>query len=309
VTFLGNHAWSVPPLEAVAGSSHEVVGVLTRTPRPGRRGAAPRPTPVADAARRLGLPLAEVETVRAGAGFEALAGSEPDVLVVVAYGEILPPAVLEVPAVAPVNVHFSLLPELRGASPVQAALLRGLERTGVTVMVMDAGLDTGPVLRQRGEPIAPEDDAGSLGARLAGIGGELLVAALDELVAETARPTPQDEGRATSAPKLGPEARRIDWAEPAAGTVRRIRAFAPEPGALTAFRGAPLKVLRASATGPGSPPRAAPGVIEEVDASGFVVAAADGGVRLLEVAPAGRRRMRASEFVRGHRPRPGEPMA
>ncbi|MFB3738579.1 MAG: methionyl-tRNA formyltransferase, partial [Candidatus Velamenicoccus archaeovorus] len=146
VTFLGNHHWSVPALEAVARSPHRVVGVLTRTPRPGRRGTGPRPTPVAEAARRLGLPLHEVGTVTTGPGLDALAASEPDVLVVVAYGEILPPAILAIPAIAPVNVHFSLLPALRGASPVQAALLDGREGTGVTVMLMDAGLDTGPVL-------------------------------------------------------------------------------------------------------------------------------------------------------------------
>lgn len=304
VTFLGDHEWSVPSLQRLAESRHEVVRVITRPPRPGRRGGDPVPNPVADAARGLRSPLAEVETVRAGEGFAALADPEPDVLVVVAYGEILPEQLLAIPAIAAVNVHFSLLPELRGASPVQAALLQGMERTGVTTMLMDAGLDTGPVLRQRAETIAAVDDAGSLGGRLARIGAELLVETIDDLASGTARPSPQDESRATYAPKLGGDRRRIDWALPAGAIVNLIRAFAPDPGALAAFRGRPLKVVRAGVAAASG----APGTIAEVGPEGFVVAAAQGGVRILEVAPAGRRRMTAAEFARGHRPQPGEPL-
>src|SRR5918996_2611159 len=183
VAFLGNDAWPVPPLERLAGSGHEVAVVATRAPRPAGRGRAPRPTPVAEAARRLGLPLREVETVRSGEGLEALRGAEPDVLVVVAYGEILPPDVLASPAVAPVNVHFSLLPSLRGANPVARAILEGEATTGVTTMRMDEGMDTGPILLQRPEAIRDEDDAGSLGDRLSAIGGGLLVETLDAMAA------------------------------------------------------------------------------------------------------------------------------
>ena len=181
VVFLGNDPWSVPPLEALAASPHRPELVITRAPKPAGRGSKLTPTAVAEAARRLDLPLAETETVRRGPGFDALAAASPDVLIVVAYGEILPDAVLELPDIAPVNLHFSLLPELRGASPVQQALLLGLPRTGVTTMVMDAGLDTGPVLLQRDEPVLDTDDAGSLGERLAAIGGDLLVETLDGL--------------------------------------------------------------------------------------------------------------------------------
>ena len=305
MTFLGNDPWSVPSLEAVRGSGHRVGLVLTRGPRPGRRGSGSIPTAVAQAATRLDLPLTEADTVRTGRGLEALTGSSPEVLVVVAYGEILPPSVLELPTVAAVNVHFSLLPELRGASPVQQALLRGFERTGVTTMLMEEGPDTGPILRQRAEPIRDEDDAGRLGGRLARIGGDLLVASLEDLAEGTARPRPQDASRATFAPKLHPEDRRIDWQVPAEDVVNRVRAFGPEPGALTAFRGAPLKVLRAAA----SPERGSPGVVVSAGEGGLVVAAARGAVALLQVAPAGKREMSGVAFVRGRRPQLGERLA
>jgi methionyl-tRNA formyltransferase len=276
--------------------------VVTRVPRPGRRGQGPAPTPVAEAARSLGLPLAEVETVKSGSGFEALAAAAPDVLAIVAYGEILPDAALNVPNIAPVNVHFSLLPLLRGASPVQTALLLGMDETGVTTIRMDTGLDTGPILRQQEEPIGAEDDAGSLGARLARIGGDLLVQTLDDLSAGRVAPVPQDDARATFAPKLGPADRRLDWNEPAPALVNRVRAMSPDPGATASFRGQALKVLRAQAVeGSGEP-----GEIVHVDEDGFVVATGDGGFRLLEMAPAGGRRMSAADFARGHRPVRGE---
>ena len=302
MVFLGNDPWSVAPLVARAGSAHRPALVVTRLPRPARRGSRLTPTAVAGAARRLALPLAEVETVKAGPGLDRLTAARPDVLVVVAYGEILPPAVLSLPGVAPVNLHFSLLPALRGASPVQGALLQGLDRTGVTTMVMDEGLDTGPVLLSREEPIRPDDDAGSLGARLAAAGGALLVETMEGLARGDLSPRPQ-QGEPTFSPKLRPEDRRVDWSEHAEAIVRRIRALAPEPAASTGFRGGPVKVLRAEqVTDAGGDP----GAVLDVDRRGIVVGAGEGAVRLLEVAPAGRKRMTAAEFARGARPAPGE---
>jgi methionyl-tRNA formyltransferase len=244
----------------------------------------------------------EVETVKSGPGFDALARAGADVLAVVAYGEILPAAILNIPTIAPVNVHFSLLPMLRGASPVQTALLLGMERTGVTTIRMDTGMDTGPILRHRAEPIREDDDSGSLGARLAGIGGNLLVETLDDLSAGRTTPISQDDSLATYAPKLGPADRRLVWSEPAEKLVNRVRAFAPDPGAAATFRGRLLKVLRAEAVeGAGEP-----GAVIDVEESGFVVATAEGGFRPLEVAPAGGRRMSAADFARGHHPVRGE---
>lgn len=304
IAFLGNDEWSVPSLDALAGSAHDVTMVVTRVPRPARRGGALRPTPVAAAATRLGLPLAEVETVRSGPGFHRLEASAPDVLVVVAYGELLPPPVLGLPKIAPVNLHFSLLPRLRGASPVQTALLLGLDTTGVTTIWMDEGLDTGPILHRREEPIRPDDDAGSLGSRLARIGGEVLVETVNDLAGGTVWPVPQDHSQATFAPKIGSEDRRLDWSKPATALVNLVRALSPDPAAVTTFRGEPLKVLRAEAVvGDGEP-----GVVVSVAKDGFVVGTGEGGVRPLEVAPSGRRRMSAAEFVRGFRPAAGEPL-
>jgi methionyl-tRNA formyltransferase len=306
VAFLGNAAWSVPSLEALASSQHELVVVATRTPRPGRRGAGRAPTPVALAARQMDLPVAELDTVISGAGFEALAASRPDVLAVVAYGEILPPSVLGIPRRAPVNLHFSLLPKLRGAAPVQRAILEGLESTGVTTIRMDPGMDTGPVLLQAREDVLPEDDSGSLGGRLATLGGHLLAQTIDRIADGSITEAPQDEALATFAPKLRAEDRSIDWREDAVGVTRRVRAMAPEPGATTVFRGGVLKVLKASPVERHPVGGGGPGGILAASGDDLVVLAGAGAVRLDLVAPQGRRAMSGPEFVRGYRPAAGE---
>jgi methionyl-tRNA formyltransferase len=302
VAFLGNDRWSVPSLEALVASEHRVAGVVTAAPKLAGRGNALKPTAVGEAARGLGLPLWEIETIKTGPGLEALAAMTPDILAVVAYGELLPPAVLELPSIAPVNLHFSLLPELRGASPVQTALLRGFDRTGVTTIVMDEGLDTGPVLEQRSEPIRPDDDAGTLGARLATLGAEALVGSIDGLASGSVTPVPQDEALATFAPRLRSQDREMDWSEPARSLVDRIRALSPEPAAVTSFRGDAIKLYRAETVDGGGEP----GALLEVTKDGFVVGTGQGGLRPLELAPAGRRRMSGRDFVNGYRLKVGE---
>jgi methionyl-tRNA formyltransferase len=302
IAFLGNDAWSVPSLEALASSAHRVGIVVTAEPKPAGRGNRPTPTPVAEACRALDLPLAEVATIKTGSGSKTLAAAAPDVLAVVAYGEILPASVLHIPRVASVNLHFSLLPALRGASPVQTALLLGLEETGVTTIVMDAGLDTGPVILQRRETIRDDDDAGSLGARLATLGAETLVRSLDLLAAGPFAPAPQDHALATFAPKLRAADRTLVWSEPADILVRLVRALSPEPAARTTFRGEPLRVFRAE----GVDADGTPGTITDVTRAGIVVATGRGGLRPLDIAPAGRRRMSGADLVNGLRPRVGE---
>ncbi|MEX2275620.1 MAG: methionyl-tRNA formyltransferase [Actinomycetota bacterium] len=296
VAFFGNDRWSVPSLEALRRSSHKIVGVLTAAPRPAGRGSLLRTTPVSDAARAAGLSVSETERADTSAVTRTVRDAAPDVLVVVAYGELLPSDVLNLAPMGAVNLHFSLLPAFRGATPVQHALLEGLARTGVTTMLLDDGLDTGPVFDRRVEAIRPDDDAGSLGDRLARIGADLLVETLDGLAAGDLRPMAQDVGAATRAPKLGSKDRVLDWGRPAAELVNRVRALAPTPGATTTFRGRGLKVLRASAVDA----HGEPGTV--VDSEEFVVAAGRGALRLEEIAPEGRKRMQGRAFARGARP-------
>jgi methionyl-tRNA formyltransferase len=302
VVFLGSDRWSVPSLETLAASGHDVALVATRAPKPAGRGSKLTPTPVAKAARDLGLPLAEVETVKSGAGFEALQRAGPDVLAVVAYGEIVPAAVLALPSMAPVNLHFSLLPELRGAAPVQRALLEGMRATGVTTIRMDEGMDTGPILLRAEEPIDPDDDAGSLGDRLAAVGARLLLDTIDRLQAGDIEERPQNDADASFAPKLSAEDRWLDWNRPAEELFRRLRALSPDPAASARFRGDVLKIFRASLRDEGGEP----GTVTATGRDGFVVACGEGALAPLEVAPAGRKRMSAADFVRGYHPEAGE---
>src|SRR5688572_28707239 len=309
VAFLGNDVWSLPPLRALAEAPDiDVQLVVTNPPRPAGRGSELTPTAVADAARDFDLPLIEVDRVRDGAGFDALDSLDPDAIVVVAYGEILTPDVLDIPRLGALNVHFSLLPRWRGAVPVQRAILGGDEATGVTVMLMDEGLDTGPILATAETTIEPDEDAGSLGARLSELGAPLLVETLEGLDEGTVEPRSQDHTAATYASKLLPDERTIDWGQPTDAIDRRVRAFAPEPGAVATFRGGRLKVLRVTArpfedTLDASPKVGEIGVLEDDTP---IVAARGGGIELLEVAPAGRRRMSGGEWARGARIQPGE---
>jgi methionyl-tRNA formyltransferase len=310
VVFLGNDRWSVPTLEALSAATDiDVALAFTNPPRPAGRGARLTPTAVAEAAGRLGVETLEVDGVRADPGLTTIQRLDPDALVVVAYGELLTPAVLTVPRLGTVNLHFSLLPRWRGAAPVQRAILEGDEVTGVSVMLLDEGLDTGPVLDRAHAPIGG-DDAGALGERLATLGAPMVVEALRRLDAGTARPVPQDPAAATYAAKLAAEERTIDWRQPADSIARRVRAFAPSPGATTTFRGAPLKVLRAEARSVvGSLATTMPPSVGEIALGPDgepSVAAAHGALALLEVAPAGRARMRGADWARGARLRPGE---
>lgn len=303
VVFAGNHAWSVPSLvRVVRDADLEVVSVVTNPPRTAGRGSRTRPTAVADAAVQLGVQLDEVDSIREERTMDRLRALAPDLLLVVAYGELLPADVLSIFRLGAVNLHFSLLPRWRGASPVQHALLHGDRLTGVTVMLIDQGLDTGPVLARVEEPVDPSDDAGSLGGRLAEIGAGVLVESVREWVAGGLVAEPQ-RGTPTYAPKLTRLDRILDWTAPAADVVNRIRALAPDPGARTTWRGTAMNVLRAE---PGDEVTGVPGELVVTEASGVRVKAGSGVVRLLEVAPAGRRRMPASDWARGARPRPGD---
>jgi methionyl-tRNA formyltransferase len=304
VAFLGNDRWSVPTLQALAAASDvEVVLVVTNPPRPAGRGSRLRPTDVAEAAGELGLQVLEVDGVREGAGPDAIEAAEPEALVVVAYGGLLPAEVLDVPPLGTVNLHFSLLPRWRGAAPVQRAIIEGDDVTGVSVMLLDEGLDTGPVLDRVEVPIASDEDAGTLGGRLAELGAPVVVEALRSLADGSADPRPQGHAGATYAAKVSPEERELDWSHPAGAIVRRVRALAPSPGATTLFRRGPMKVLRAEVRRYGYTLEALPSVARvRIDRDGVpTVATSDGEVALLEVAPAGRARMSGADWARGAR--------
>ncbi len=301
VAFLGNSPWSVPTLEALARSDHEVVFVGTRPPVPAGRGSRLTATEVAGSARGLGLEPAEVPTVKSGEGLARLKAAEPDFLVVVAYGEILPAEVLTTPSIAAVNLHFSLLPASRGAAPLQHALIQGSAVTGVTTMLMSEALDAGDILMQVVDNVRDDDDCGSLGSRLAEVGGGLVVATLDGLAGRSLVARPQDEREATFAPKL--VNREIAWSKEAREVVNFVRALSPQPGASARFRGEILKVFRAEVVQGGSGDA---GSVLVADKDGVTVAAGGGAVRLLEVAPAGRKRMSGRDFVLGYHPAPGD---
>jgi methionyl-tRNA formyltransferase len=309
IAFLGNAPWSVAPLRTLAAESDiHVALVVTNPPRPAGRGSGLTPTAVADAAQDEALPLLEVDRIRDGPGFEALDRLDPDAIVVVAYGEILTPDVLDIPRLGCLNLHFSVLPRWRGAAPVQRAILEGDETTGVTVMVMDEGLDTGPIVQVEETAIGADEDAGTLGRRLAEIGGPLLVRSLRGMDVGSIEPRSQHHTDATYAPKLLPDERTLDWNQPAEAVARRIRAFAPDPGAVTTFRQGRLTVLRAAARGMDatSTDGLHPGRVTIEEDGTPSIDATDGLVALLEVAPAGRRRMSGADWVRGTRIKPGE---
>ena len=302
VVFWGSPDFAVPTLEALIASRHEVVGIVSRPARPKGRGRSPAVTPVTERAGAAGLTVLTPEKPRGDVFLERLSGFDPDVFLVAAYGQILPPAVLETPPQGALNVHASLLPAYRGAAPVTRALLDGREVTGVTIMRMEAGLDTGPICLQSEEPIRPDDTAGSLAARLAGRGAGLAVEALDLLEAGRLTETLQDDRLASIAAKVEPAEARIEWSRSTLFLERAVRAFDPWPGAWTTWRGERLKVFRVEAWPAAGQGR--PGEILEVHPAP-VVRTGDGAVRLVLVQPPGGRRMSGDDWIHGREARPG----
>lgn len=302
VVFLGTPGFAIPSLEALL-RTHDVVAVVTQPDRPSGRGRRLTPPPVAAFARARGIPVLQPARLRAPEVVEQLRALRPDVIVTVAYGRIIPKEILDLPPLGPINLHPSLLPKYRGASPIAAAILHGETETGVTVMYQSAELDAGDIILQRRVPIAPEDTARTLEARLAREGAEALVEAL-ALVAEGRAPRiPQEGAGSTYAGKLEKSHGRLDWTQSAARLVNVIRAMDPWPSAFTHHRGRLLKVWRARAL-PGV--AGAPGEVLAVGEEGIVVGAGDGALLLLEVQPEGGRRMTAAEYARGARLAAGE---
>ena len=294
IVFMGTPAFAVPTLQALA-ARYPVVGVVTQPARPAGRGQRLAESPIRQLARQIGLPVIQPARLREPEAMAQLAAWSPDLIVVAAFGQILKPAVLDLPVHGCVNVHASLLPRHRGAAPIPAALLAGDDETGVTIMQMDAGLDTGPMLARRAEPIRLDDTAQTLAERLAQLGAELLIETLPDYLAGRLTPQPQDEAGATYAPQLKKEDGHLDFARPAAELERRVRAFTPWPGAFALWQGQPLKILRAAVVDTAS---GQPGQVMSGE-QGPVVVCGSGGLMLLEVHPPGKRPMLAADFARG----------
>jgi methionyl-tRNA formyltransferase len=300
LAFLGSADFSVRSLRGVVDAGHQVALVVTQPDKPGDRGR-PAPRPVAEAAGELGLALWQPARLRDDEAVGRLLDLRLDALVVAAYGQILPAALLEGPRFGGINVHASLLPRWRGASPVAAAILNGDRETGVCIISMDAGVDTGPVYARRAVPIPPDATTPRLTMELAGLGAGLLVEVLGDLEAGTARAEPQDEAGATYAPRLRREDAWISWAEhTAVGVDRRVRALNPWPGVIAPLGGVEVRLL-AGGLGQDNSGAIDPGEVVRSDHRAVEVATREGAYRIDTVQPPGRRPMDAAAFLRGRR--------
>ena len=310
VLFWGTTTFALPSLRSLTDAGHEIVGVVTQPDRRAGRGRRPRPTPVKEAALAAEYPVFTPERPGRPAFLARMRALRPDLSVVAAYGHFLSREALDLPAFGSINVHASLLPELRGAAPVHWAIARGHPVTGVTIMRMVKAMDAGPILRQDGTDILSDETAGELHERLARIGAGGLVRALEMMDAGTLAEHPQDHARATFAPRLSRRDARLRWAQPAEEVARWMRAMDPAPGAWSELGGSPLKLFRpcvVHGSAPAGPEDPEPGTVVAADpGQGFRVATGEGSVEVGEVQPAGKRRMPARDWLRGRAGRAGQ---
>ncbi len=302
IVFMGTPEFSVPILEQLIGSEHQVVAVYTQPDRPAGRGRTLTPSSVKTVALAHGLPVLQPASLKGTAEVAELDELKPDAIVVAAYGQLLPQPVLDIPAFGCLNVHPSLLPKYRGASPIAAAILNGDEETGVTIMLLDAGLDSGPVLAQRAIAIEPDDTTESLGGKLARLGAELLVQTLPRWFDRSLTPEPQDETSATYTKLVAKEEGEINWQLSAVELWRRVRAFYPWPGCYTRWRGKQLKLLEAVPVTGGEglePGRVLSLSLEQEAVVGVATGAGILGLRRVQLE--GKKAMEAADFLRGHR--------
>ncbi|MBU2546903.1 MAG: methionyl-tRNA formyltransferase [Proteobacteria bacterium] len=304
IIFLGTPDFAVPSLAALAGSGEDVALVITQPDRPQGRGRKLAPPPVKVLAEELGLPIWQPASIKAPAQAERIASLAPDLMVLVAYGGLLPRSLLDVPPRGTLNVHPSLLPAYRGPAPINRAIINGDKHTGVTTILLDEGMDTGPLILSRETVIGERETAGALHDRLARLGAELLIESIAGLKAGTVSPRPQPEEGVSLAPKLSKSDGLMDWTRPAEELARLIRGLDPWPGAYTLFRGRYLKLFGAE-TGAG---RGEPGRILGLHQGLLHVAAGQGSVGLTEMQLAGKKRIPAPEFWRGQHLETGMPI-
>jgi methionyl-tRNA formyltransferase len=298
--FAGTPEFSVPALEALIASRHCVLAVYTQPDRPAGRGQQVAMSAVKQCALKHRLPVEQPQTLKDPAAVERLAQWSADLMIVVAYGLLLPKNVLDTPRLGCVNIHASLLPRWRGAAPIQRAIQAGDDESGVTIMQMDIGLDTGPMLLERITPIDARETGGTLHDRLSTLGAEAIIEAIEEIAAGTAKPREQPKDGATYAAKIRKEEASIDWSKPAIEIDRQVRAFNPWPIAETRWNGQQLRVWEASPVDKQT--SAAPGTVIATSSDGIDVAAGVGTLRLTRVQAAGRKAMPAADFLRAHRP-------
>jgi len=294
IVFAGTPDFSVPPLRALLASGHDVAGVYTQPDRPAGRGRKLSPSPVKEVAVDAGVPVFQPSNFKDPATVRELAALRPDLMVVVAYGLLLPRSVLDTPALGCVNIHASLLPRWRGAAPIQRAVLAGDRESGVTIMRMEEGLDTGPMYRADSVTLSETETGGSLHDRLSVLGAESLMAALPGILDGSLTPQVQDDAQACYAKKLDKSEAWIDWSRPALDVERQVRAFNPWPVAQTLYEDANLRIWRAHAT-PG--PGAAPGTVMQASRNGIEVATGDGLLCITELQLPGKRAMGAQDFI------------
>ncbi|MDE3017751.1 MAG: methionyl-tRNA formyltransferase [Nitrospirota bacterium] len=303
IVFMGTPEFAVASLDALLRSPHDVVGVVTQPDRPKGRGQEVVASPVKLVAQRAQIPILQPLKMKDPGFVAALQAWQPEVIVVAAFGRILPKIILDLPPRGCVNVHASLLPKYRGAGPIQWAVINGERETGITTMQMDEGMDTGAILLQEPVPIAPDDTAGTLSSKLAEVGGRLLLDTLRRLDAGDLAPRPQDHAQATMAPLLKKEDGAIDWTLPAVAIANRVRGLSPWPGAYT-YRGPErwslwkADAVEPAASGTGQP--AVPGTLLAAGKDALLVQTGSGVLRITEFQPANSRRMSVAQYLAGH---------
>ena len=303
ILFWGTPEFACVPLRALLGEGYEVVGVVTQPDKPQGRNRTLSAPPVKEIAIQETIPVFQPSTPRDPEFLEILRVMQPDVSVVVAYGHLLPDEVINLPRMGTLNIHASLLPALRGAAPIQAAIRDGLDETGVTIMRMVRELDAGPVIHQARTPIQDDETYGELQMRLAELGAMALIEALTLMSVGAAKEVPQDSALATYAPKVTREMAKIDWNRSGIEVARTIRAYDPKPAAYTSLNGADVKMFGASAVANSSD--AQPGTVL-LTSDTLVVACGEGAVSIADVQPSGKTRMRASDWSRGRGVREGD---
>jgi len=303
--FMGTAEFACPTLQALVASEHEGLAVVTQPDRPRGRGRQPAVTPVKRVALELGLPILQPPRLRRRAVIDELAAFQPEIIVVVAYGNILPPQVLALPPYGCVNLHASLLPKYRGSAPINWALINGETESGYTIIQMDEHVDTGPILAHEAFDVPPDEDAISLGQRMAALGAKGMVRVLHALEQGGLQATPQPEDGASQAPKLDRELGRLDWRASAWSLHNRVRGLVPWPGCTAMYNDLEVKIWRTMVDE--TPATAAPGTVTSVTAEGIRVACGDQQQLLIqEIQPANRRRMAAQDFAPGYRLRQGD---